>query len=223
VWEGSADQLARLTRIAREDIQLIPRGVPADRFPLTTPAMRAEARNRLGIDPEARIAVIVGSLSPEKRVDRALEVMRRLEDSTLLVVGGGAQRVRLEAVAGALRPGSVRFLGTQGNPQGAYAAADVHLLTSDTEGVPGVIIEAAFTGLPTVATAVGGTCVVVDDGGSGYLVPPTDIDLLAARVRQAIDARAELGPAARAHCMPRFELEVIVDLWEELLRSVVAS
>jgi glycosyltransferase involved in cell wall biosynthesis len=221
VWEGSADQLARLTGVARERIQLIPRGIAADRFCLTTPAARAEARAGLEIDAAARVAVIVGSLSPEKRVDRALEVISRLEDTLLLVVGGGPERARLEALAEAMRPGSVRFLGTQAEPQTAYAAADAHLLTSDTEGVPGVIIEAAFTGLPTVATAVGGTRVVVDDGRTGYLVPPEETDALAERLRDAIDRRAELGPAARAHCLDRFNLEVMVDRWEALLRSVV--
>jgi glycosyltransferase involved in cell wall biosynthesis len=223
VWEGSADQLARLTGLDRERIQIVPRGIAADRFPLTTPAARAEARARLGIDAAARVAVIVGSLSPEKRVDRGLEVVGRLDDTLLLVVGGGPERGRLEALAEVMRPGQVRFLGTQAEPQTAYAAADAHLLTSDTEGVPGVIIEAAFTGLPTVATAVGGTQVVVDDGRTGFLVPPASIDLLAERLRQAIDSRAELGLAARAHCLGRFNLEIIVDRWERLLRSVVAG
>jgi glycosyltransferase involved in cell wall biosynthesis len=220
VWEGSARQLSRITGVPLDQIELIPRGVAAADFPLTTPEARSEARARLGIPPLADVAVIVGSLTPEKRVDRALEVIARSDDVLLLVVGDGPQRAMLEAEAQRLGRGSVRFLGVQRDPRTAYAAADAQLLTSDTEGVPGVIIEAAFTGLPTVATAVGGTCVAVDHGRTGFLVPTDAPDLLAERLAQAIKERHALGTEARAHCLGQFELELIADRWEGLVRDV---
>ena len=210
VWSGTARVLVERFGVPAERVHVIPRGVDAARFPVTTAARRAEARAALGVD--GLVVALVGALSPEKRVDRAVEVVGRVPEATLLVAGDGPVEVPEST--------QVRRLGSLADVGPVLAAADVLLLTSDTEGIPGVVIEAAFTGLPTIATRVGGITDVVDDGRTGFLFEPGDVSGMADAVRRTAAARDSLGAAAREHCLATFELSVIADRWASLLRAV---
>jgi len=101
------------------------------------------------------------------------------------------------------------------------AAADVVVLPSDTEGQPRVAIEAGLSGLPVVATRVGGLAEIVEDGSTGFLVPPGDATRLAEGVRAARAAREWMGMAARQHCAARFDMSMVAVRWRTLLTSVI--
>ncbi|MFD0350244.1 glycosyltransferase [Kitasatospora aburaviensis] len=95
------------------------------------------------------------------------------------------------------------------------------LLTSDSEGVPGVLIEAALAGLPAVATDVGWVGSVVRDGATGALVAPGDPLALAEALAAVLAGdRAALGAAAREHALAHFELGVVADAWQELFTEL---
>jgi glycosyltransferase involved in cell wall biosynthesis len=111
------------------------------------------------------------------------------------------------------------LLGATDRPQRAFAAADVVVIPSDTEGQPSVAIEAGLSGLPVVATRVGGLAEVVQDGGSGFLVPPGDHSALAESIRAALSRRSEMGAAGRRHCLAHFDLGQVADAWLQLLDS----
>jgi glycosyltransferase involved in cell wall biosynthesis len=164
----------------------------------------------------------MGSLSREKRVDLAIDAVAKLANVSLLVVGDGPERTRLQTMAAAAGA-PVRFLGPVERPQNVLAAADVVVMSSDTEGQPAVAIEAGLSGLPVVATRVGGLSEVVEDGETGLLVVPGHAAGLAAAIQSALAHRSEMGNAARTHCLARFDLDRIAVQWQQLIRSVAFS
>jgi glycosyltransferase involved in cell wall biosynthesis len=177
----------------------------------------------LGLNPEATIVLYLGALSPEKRVDLAIQATTRLPQVELVVVGDGPERARLEGLAAEAAPSRVHFLGQTSAPQQPLTAADVLVVPSATEGQPRVAIEAGLSGLPVVATTVGGLGEIVEDGRTGILVPPGDSMRLAEAVRAALAARTRLGTEARLHCAARFDLARVADQWQKLLRSVIVQ
>jgi glycosyltransferase involved in cell wall biosynthesis len=175
----------------------------------------------LGLDPDAAIVLCMGALSPEKRVDVAIEATNLLRDMELVVVGNGPERSRLETIARTAAPDRVHFLGQTPHPQVPLAAADLMVVPSDTEGQPRVAIEAGLSGLPVVATQVGGLGEIVEEGRTGFLIPPGDTTRLAEAVLAAFAVRGEMGRSARQHCVARFDLSSLALRWRTLLKSVV--
>jgi glycosyltransferase involved in cell wall biosynthesis len=103
------------------------------------------------------------------------------------------------------------------------AAADVVVVSSDTEGQPRVAVEAGLSGLPVVATRVGGLDEIIEDGSTGLLVPPGAVSELAGAMKAALAARQRMGAAARKLCAARFDLSSVAMEWSRLLRSVVSG
>jgi glycosyltransferase involved in cell wall biosynthesis len=104
--------------------------------------------------PEGRYIVGVGRLEPQKRWDRLIGALPRIaQDVTLLILGEGTLRADLEAQVAALGLGArVSMPGHVGDPLPALQRAAVAVLTSDYEGVPGVLREALSVGTPVVST-----------------------------------------------------------------------
>jgi glycosyltransferase involved in cell wall biosynthesis len=162
----------------------VPSGVPTAELRATVPA-RHEARARLGLEPDAFVVVGLGRLVPIKGFDllvRALPaVVARIPSARVLLVGDGAERRHLEAIAAALGVTErLRLTGELMDVTTPLAAADVLAVPSRNEGMGRVIVEGMAIGIPVVATAVGGIPDVVTDGECGRLVEPNDIDALAA-------------------------------------------
>ncbi len=208
-------------------------GLPADRlrvirnarsstrFRPATPEQRRAARQQLGLPAAGPVAVMVGALGPEKRVDVAISALERTGRSVhLAVAGDGPLRAELTGQAARVAAGRVTFLGQLADPVPVYHAADLLVLTSATEGVPGVLIEAALCGLPAVATDVGFVADVVVHGRTGLLVPPGDSAAVAAAVDDVLDRAGELGANARSRGVHRFDLERISDQWADLLTTM---
>ncbi len=172
-----------------------------------TPSMfhvadRATARATLGLDPQARVVLFVGNLVPIKGVDTLLAAWTQLLGSgrvtpadRLALIGDGPLRARFESAAAAAgMQGTVRVLGAR--PQAEIAvwmqAASLLSLSSQHEGMPNVVVEALASGLPVVATAVGGVPELVQEGVNGYLVPSGEVgnmaDALAAGFARMWDA-----------------------------------
>ena len=182
-----------------ERVWLWGRGVDTERF---RPALRDE-RLRAEIAPGGEVIVgYVGRLAIEKRVD-LLAAVAALPGVKLAVTGGGPMEEELRAGLP-----SAAFLGMRYGADLAriYASLDVFVHTGPFETFGQTIQEASASGLPVVAPATGGPRDLVDDGETGYLIPPGDPDTLAAAVRAlAADPvlRARLGAAARRRVLGR--------------------
>jgi len=182
-----------------ERVWLWGRGVDTERF---RPALRDE-RLRAEIAPGGEVIVgYVGRLAIEKRAD-LLAAVAALPGVKLAVTGGGPMEDELRAALP-----SAAFLGMRYGADLAriYASLDVFVHTGPFETFGQTIQEASASGLPVVAPASGGPRDLVDDGETGYLIPPGDPDALAAAVRAlAADPalRARFGAAARRRVLCR--------------------
>ena len=132
----------------------------------------------------------------------------------LWLVGDGPLRTELAAQAHTLGvQDAVRFLGVQSNVANYLQAANLFLLTSDTEGLPGVLLEAGLLGLAVVATQVGGVAECVRDGVTGILVERTDEEHLTRAVHQLLinpQRRDEMGQQAAQWIREKFTMDRIV-------------
>ncbi|GJF32006.1 hypothetical protein KNE206_47060 [Kitasatospora sp. NE20-6] len=216
ISDGARQVLVDRFRLPPQRVRTIPNARPAERFPPAADAAdRQTARAALGLPADGPLLAWVGAVAPEKRLDLALDALALLPAAHLAVAGDGPLRA---ALAARDTTGRVTFLGDLADPAPLYRAADALLLTSDSEGVPGVLVEAALAALPAVATDVGWVGEVVQDGVTGTLVPPGDAAALAAAVdRLLADARHGVGAAARRHALARFDLAVVADAWQQLI------
>jgi glycosyltransferase involved in cell wall biosynthesis len=191
VCEAFARELAATTGVAFEKISVQHNSV--------RPKPRAAAedvrtlKTRLGIADGERVLLSVGRLSREKAHTDLLAAYKLLRDANsnislrLIIVGDGPERVRLEAAAEAQGLGDrLIFTGQTNDVQVFYAAADVFVLPSHSEGSPNVLLEAMAAGLPIVATAVGGVPEVVKHEESALLVPAADPGALAAAIARVL-------------------------------------
>jgi glycosyltransferase involved in cell wall biosynthesis len=183
-----------------EQYTVIPPGVQ-----LPPPPSRAEARQRLGLPHDATVVASVGRLIQVKRPDRMLAVAALLPDVTFLVAGEGPLLARTRQDA----PGNVRFLGWRSDVETVWTAANIALLTSDNEGMPVALIEAAMCGTPAVSTDVGSVREVV----TGEVTPP-DPAALAQALRRVL--AQDLGEQARRSAIDRFGIERMVQAHADL-------
>lgn len=216
--------------VPRERLAVVPNGVPAAGFPAVGAAGREAARVGLGIDADAAVVLSISALVPEKGVDLVIDALG--DDGgragvpgpvVLLVAGDGPVRGDLERRAAA-HPGlDVRFLGALDDPRPVYAAADVVVLASrGGDSMPATLVEAAYTGLPVVATPVGSIGEIVVDGVTGTLVPVGDADALRRALAVVLAdpaAAAAMGEQARAHALARFEIATVAAAWAGVLRA----
>jgi glycosyltransferase involved in cell wall biosynthesis len=172
-------------RVPPERIHIITNAIPPHDL---SQADRAGLRRDLNLPLDRPLLVSVGRLTPVKGVDVALRALAHLPDCAFVIVGSGEQQPELEQLA-APYGARVIFAGMQPHGQAlrCIRAADVFVLSSHTEGLSHVLLEALSVGTPVVATAVGGNPEVLSDGQNGLLVPPDDPAALAAAVRRLLD------------------------------------
>src|SRR6185295_14732053 len=169
----------------------------------------------------------VGRLAEAKGYDDMVaafaEALREQPDAQLLIAGVGSleEEIRTDTRRRGLED-SVRLLGLRSDVPALMQAADGFLMTSRWEGLPMVLLEAGASGLPVVATDVGGSRDAVLDGVSGYVTPVGDPALSARAIGRvmamsAADRRA-LGEAGREHMRSTFDIGAVGDRWEQLYR-----
>lgn len=147
---------------------------------------RTRARQQLGIAPDEWAIFAIGRMSQEKAHIDLVRAFRQLRSkgraARLILVGDGPERAALERAAGegALFTGQVRDTAVH------YAAADVMVLPSLTEGSPNVLLESMAVNVPVVATAVGGIPEIVRDRESAILTPPRNPGALADAIEQVL-------------------------------------
>ncbi len=144
-------------------------------------------RRQLGLAEEVPLVLSVGRLSPEKGHRYLLAAAELLRQQgrrfALVLVGEGRERARLERQRERLGlRDCVHLLGFRTDVAQLLGEAAVFVLPSLSEGLPNAVLEAFAAGTPVVASAVGGLPEVVEEGETGYLIPPRDPRALADRI-----------------------------------------
>jgi glycosyltransferase involved in cell wall biosynthesis len=226
VSEGQAAKVRR-TGVAENRIVVIRNAIRADRFDAPDPGFR-ERLLALFPDSPQRIVGAAGRLSPEKGFAVLVEAARRVlrEDAAagMVVFGDGplwpglVRQVTASGLAGRLV-----LAGFRDDLDRYLPWLDVLAIPSHTEGLPNVALEACAAGVPVVATAVGGTPEVIDDGVNGYLVPPADPAALAARVLAVLgtaDCGKAMGERGRQRMRDEFTFEAQAQQYERVFAEI---
>ncbi len=192
VSKSVADDLTATTGLSRDRIEVIynpvvtPEVVRMVQEPLDHPWFRP------GQPP---VVVAVGGLRRQKDYRTMVEAfaqLRRRRPARLLILGEGPERVEIEALVArcGVEP-DVQMPGFVANPYAYMARGAVFVLSSRWEGLPGVLIEALFCGVPTVSTdCPGGSREILADGRYGRLVPVGDPNALARALESALSGGA---------------------------------
>jgi glycosyltransferase involved in cell wall biosynthesis len=213
----SDDLASRLAALApRARLRVMSNLVDTELF--HPPATRPEGPPRLAF---------VGGLHPRKGVHHLLHALARVRERTpavLEVVGDGPARMELEALASRLGiAAEVEFLGNRDRIDVAalMRRADLLALPSRSENQPVVLLEAQASGLPVVASDVGGVPEVVD-GLAGRLVPSGDVDALAAAIESVLAEPGQFDRSAIAErARVRYGQEAVAARWDDVYRELV--
>jgi glycosyltransferase involved in cell wall biosynthesis len=215
-------------------VRVIRNAARPDAFRDSDPAMR---RHMESLFPRSgsRIVLMAGRLSPDKGfhvlIDAIPAVLAKAPDARFIICGDGVQRHELERQVVSLGlKDVVVFAGFRNDLDSWMPNADLFVLPSFTEGLPNVLLEAHASGVPVVATAVGGSPELVVDGETGWLVPPGVRPALAAgMIRLLCDdsRRRQMGLAAQARVREHFTFEVqargYLELFDDLMDPVCVA
>lgn len=198
--------------------------------PAASPAAASPAAASPAASPAAARPLVVGTvggLRPEKDHATLLAAFAQCPDTTRLqIVGGGPLDASLRSQAHALGIADrVQFVGPVADTAPCYAQFDVFVLSSRTEQLPLVLLEAMACGLPVVATDVGDVRATLPYDAGPCIAPPADADALASSLRLLLGnqgLRARLGQKNRQVVAERFAagacLQRFVDLYRQTAR-----
>jgi glycosyltransferase involved in cell wall biosynthesis len=187
---------------------------------------RSPLRESFGVGPGTLVLGSVSLFSPIKDIGTQIEAVARLSrdrpDVCLVLAGFGPERADLERRAAPLGE-RVRIIGRRDDVPEVLRACDVYLCSSLSEGLSNSIVQAMATGLPVVATRVGGNPELLGEA-CGLLVPPADAGAMAAALgRLAADPglRLEMGRAARLRAERLLRFESMVEAYQDAFDRAV--
>lgn len=213
------DQELSALGVPPEKRAFIPNGVDTDLLSPLPDSQKPQLRAELGLRSNAKLVIYLGRLTAEKRVDHLLRIWPQIRtafpDAQLLIVGTGPEEAQLRQMS---VPG-VQFTGQVNDTARYLQAADLFVLPSATEGLSNALLEALSTGLPVLATSVGGTPDVISHNVNGYLIPPDDLDALKTGLLTLLEdesLRARLGIEGRRRILRDFSLDSVTKRLVEL-------
>ena len=216
VARGTADDLSRTAGLPRERIEVV-------HNPIVTPELKQLADAPLDhpwFRPgEPPVVVSVGRLAEQKDFGtllRAFAQVREDRDARLVILGEGPERGPLEALITELGlDGAATLAGWVQNPYPWMKGAGAYVLSSRWEGLPSVLIEALYCGVPIVATdCLSGPREILDGGRHGRLVEVGDVDGLARGIRSALAGEV---PAPASESWRPYEQDFVVSRYLEVL------
>jgi N-acetyl-alpha-D-glucosaminyl L-malate synthase BshA len=219
-----ADETARQLSL-RRPIAVVPNFIDPDRHGSAIPSCIPEKGS------ERQVTLMhISNFRPLKRLGDVVRIFERVQrklDARLMLVGDGPDYGRTRELVDELGLADrVHFVGVVDEVAPLLAAADLVLLPSETESFGLVALEAMASGVPVVASRVGGLPEVVQHGVSGYLAPVGDVEAMAdfsLRILADCDVRKRFGEAARERAVHLFDWHQIVPRYEEIYRKVAGE
>jgi glycosyltransferase involved in cell wall biosynthesis len=218
-------QKGLINRIGREDKYIIIRyGIDYTEFFKKDQKIKEE----LGIDNADLVVTMISCLKPQKSpqdfVKLAFLVNRVQPDIKFLLVGDGILRRRTQELIDSFNlEKCVILTGWRRDICRILSATDVFVLTSLWEGLPIVVLEAAASSIPAVATHTGGIAEAISDGKTGFLIPSRNLKLMSERLALLLkdeSLRRQMGENAKNKLGPKFMLTNMVKDTQNLYDSL---
>jgi glycosyltransferase involved in cell wall biosynthesis len=204
VSQAAAQEFSDLMNVSLDKIQVIKRGIPY--ILLNKEKSRNEIYAEFDLIATQKLIVWAGALSAEKNPLLALQIMKQLnkvrKDCTLIIAGVGPEEVKLIEFINRSQLTNVLLVGFSKDIHRLLAAADVLLLTSFIEGVPGIVLEAAAQKTPTIAVDCGSTSEALLHKKTGFLIKnhdPIEFTEAINRLFNSEQLSLEFGNEALAH------------------------
>jgi glycosyltransferase involved in cell wall biosynthesis len=219
---------------APELVEVMHNPVDLGRFRPATADSRRVTREALGLESDTPVAICVARFDPVKGVDVLIEAWAKVVSmhprGTLLLAGDGPLHESLDEQARRLGVAdAIRFLGYRSDVESLLHAADICVVPSRSEGLSLAAIEAMATGLPVVASQVGGIPEVVEDGRTGILVEAENPAALAGAITRVLGdttLRTRLAASARGAAQA-YDIEAyctrLVSLYQRLASHPTSS
>ena len=226
---AASQAVVEQTGISPERLRVVHNGVDTERF--TVNGNREASRRALALPEPACVVGVVAGFRQEKDqqtlLDAVPQVVERNPQARFLLAGTGPEEARLRTYAQEKNLQSwVTFLGDRSDIPQLLAAFDVAVLPTRSESFPNVLLEAMSAGRAVIASAVGGTKELIEQGRTGVLVPAGDPAALAKEILNLLEhpeRRAQLGRAARAHVEAEFSIEASVARMQALYDELLAQ
>jgi len=228
LYSNLAEQ-ARELGISSHKIATIPNGIDTNEIDhLRKSVDFANTRRKYGIKEDERVILFIGRLVSVKRIHILISVIKKLVERgykvRALIVGDGPLRSRLESMASPLR-NKITFTGSLFGEEkyGCYAAADLFMLPSQSEGLPTVLLESSAMGLPAVATNVNGIPDIIIHNETGFLVDKSNLESFEKYAETLIeneDLAKKMGRKAREHMKATFSWGIIAKKYEKTYQSL---
>lgn len=207
----------------RKPIHVIHNGIDVHRFCPNT-NIRSKTRNEYGISDDIFLLGIVARLVPvkdHKTLFKAFSLLSsKINNISLFVIGDGVLRSELEEESANMGlKNKITFLGERQDIYAILPAIDSFVLSSVSEGLSVTLLEAMSTGLPIVATNVGGNTEIVEDGYNGFLVPSKNHEALSKAIEKLYlnrDLHKQMATNARKKAIDHFSLDKWIDSYERL-------
>lgn len=192
----------------KSKISVTPNAVDVEKY---NPGVESSFIEEIGLNPEKPVILFVGNLVPQKGIKYLLEAKKSLKsDAVLVIVGDGPLMAELKNMVKEQDIKDVFFTGARRDVNQIMPAADVFVLPSISEGFPITLLEAFASGLPAVATSVGGIPEIMTDD-IGFMVKPRDPAALAEAIDQVLhneELRQKMGRSAREKAMGYASLKI---------------
>ncbi len=227
-----AEELIRDWRVPRERVTRIPNGVDLEAF--DSHFQPDGVREELQLTSDNRVVMTTGGFRPIKDLPTLLRAFARVHRADplarLLLVGRGdsaAPHAGLDRLAAELGvAGAVRFLGVRQDVPRLLQVCDVYVNSSRFEGMSNTVLEAMAAGKPVVATEVGGNPEIVEDGVTGFLVPPGQEEPMAARIGCLLNdpsLRSRMGASGRARIEAEHSMTGMIRTYSDLYKDLWAG
>ncbi len=207
-----------LRKYVSRPVAVVPNGLPENK-----PLPAAEARNRLGLPPEAFVVGYVGRLEPEKNVSTLLKAASRLPDTIWLIAGEGSLAAQLREEAAGMPDADIRFAGAVSEAWRFMTAFDVLCLPSLHESQGLVLLEAMRAGIAIIGSDVPGIAETLDGGRAGLLHPPQDYMALADHILALKNDAHLRGRFAKRQVPGKYSLAAmqtgLLHVYRKILRS----
>ncbi len=228
VSESHRKKVTNVIGFPHEKIKAIVNGVDTERF-FPNPKIKEEIRKKLGLKNGNFCIGTVGSLRPVKNqlllVNACKAILPHFDQVEVLIVGEGPLESQLKNEVKTLGLSEkIHFAGGQPNIPEILNALDIFVLPSLSEGMPNVVLEAMACGIPTIATAVGGTPEVIEDGKNGILIASEDEPHLIRVLKELIqnqNQRQTIGIEGRKRMLYHFSLKKMVSEYELLYNALL--